>query len=147
MAGLRSTGSPKIRMSLIDTSGSLPSGALGATSLCGRQGQATHSQILPEVTGIGEQDCVQAGLASSLDVGPVVVDEDAVVQAVADPFPEDLEDLGVRFGDALLAGDDDVLEQAQEVEAFERHGKQLLGPVGQCIERYAGRVELAHYLD
>src|SRR5450759_3104600 len=148
MAGVRSTGSPKIRMSLIDTSwGSLPSGVLGAASLCGRQGQAAPCQIPPKVARVGEQDGVESSLSRSLDVARAVVDEDAAVQTVTDPFPEDGEDREVGFGDAHLARHHDVLEQVQEVEAFKSHRKELLGPVGQGIERYAGCVQLAHDLD
>src|ERR1019366_8075015 len=87
---------------------------LGGFSLYVRQRQATHEQVFAKVTGVGEQDGVEPGRPGSLDVSQVVVDEDTAGQRGTDPVPQDLEDLGVRLGDPLLAGDDDVVEQAQE---------------------------------
>ena len=66
---------------------------------------------------------------------------------MADTFGQDIEDLRVGLGDTLLPGNDDVLEQGQEVKAPASHREQFHRPVRQAVERYAGRVQLTQNLD
>ena len=82
------------------------------------------------------------GRRRGLDVAGAVVDEDAVVQAVPDAVLEHLEDLGVGLGHLLLARDDDVLEEVEELEPVEGAREELGRPVGQRVERHAGGVQL-----
>ena len=71
-----------------------------------------------------------------------------LLQRPADPRPgAPRRSAGSGLAHALGAGDHDVVEEAEEVEALQRVREQLVGPVGQREQRDAGRVQVAQHLD
>ena len=72
-------------------------------------------ELLEQGGGVGEADGVHAGGASGVHVAEVVIDVEDTADGMRKPTGEDLKDLPVGLGDALRAGDDDVVEESEDL--------------------------------
>ena len=77
--------------------------------------EAPRPEFLEQGDGVGEGDRVHAGGASGVDVADAVVDVEDALDRVPKPTGEDLEDLPVGLGDGFRAGDDDVVEESEDL--------------------------------
>ena len=79
----------------------------------------------------------------SADVGDRVVDEQQLAWPPPNPFKQDLVDARVGLDGADVAGDDAMVEFAQEIVIALRERERIPGKVAQRVDRLAGRAQTA----
>ena len=77
--------------------------------------KAARLELLEQCGGVGEEDRVHADGASGVHVAGVVIDEEDAVDRLLEPTGEDLKDLPLGLGDTFRAGDDDVVEEIENL--------------------------------